>query len=92
MTEYLTGRYVDKKQALEILAAMNVNWTRRQIDWTAEPDAHGRRKWPWFLDDKNVLRIDEGFIRAQFQNKQMEALRDWSNHGYKISHGVHPEN
>lgn len=74
---FLTGRYVDKKEALEILASMNVHWTQRQIDWTAEPDVDGHRKWPWFLDDKGRLRIDAGFIHQQFQNKQLEALQRW---------------
>ncbi len=74
---YLTGRYVDKKEALEILASMNIHWTQRQIDWTAEPDPNGDRKWPWFLDDKGLLRIDSGFIHQQFENKQLEALQRW---------------
>ncbi len=83
VNDYLTGRYVDKKEAINLLASMNIRWTRRQIDWTAEPDAQGRRKWPWFLDDKGVLRIDEGFIRAQFQNKQAKALKQWMRNDYK---------
>ena len=74
---FLTGRYVDKKEALDILAGMNIRWTRRQIDWTAEPNAEGCRKWPWFLDDKGILRIDAGFIHRQFEGKQLEALRHW---------------
>ena len=74
---YLTGKYVDKVEALEILGRMNVHWTRRQIDWTAEPDANGVRRWPWFLDDKGILRIDEGFIHRQFEAKQLAALEAW---------------
>ncbi|MDJ0683481.1 MAG: hypothetical protein QNJ84_02155 [Alphaproteobacteria bacterium] len=77
LSAYLTGRYVDKAEALEILAGMNVRWTRRQIDWTAEPDASGARRWPWFLDDKGILRIDEGFIHRQFEAKQLAALSAW---------------
>ena len=83
MSDYLTGRYVDKAGALEVLRSMNVTWTKRQIAWTAEPDAEGNRKWPWFLDAKGVLRIDEGFIRAQFQQKQINALHHWNQHSYK---------
>lgn len=81
MENYLTGRYVSKKEALHLLATMNVNWTQRQIDWTAEPDASGHRKWPWFLDAKGVLRIDDGFIRAQFASRQQKALRNWMESG-----------
>lgn len=84
MNEYLTGKYVDKKGALTILASMRINWTQRQIDWTAEPDADGNRKWPWFLDDKGVLRIDEGFIHAQFDIRQKEALKRWQNRVPKL--------
>lgn len=76
---FLTGRYVDKREALEILAAMNIHWTRRQIDWTAEPNENGNRKWPWFLDDKGILRIDAGFIHRQFEDKQLEALQRWQS-------------
>tara|TARA_R110002124_G_scaffold183401_4_gene350806 strand:+ start:31428 stop:31718 length:291 start_codon:yes stop_codon:yes gene_type:complete len=74
----LTGRYVTKAEALELLRGMNVVWSQRQIDWTAEPDATGQRKWPWFLDVKGVLRIDEGFIRAQFAQRQIKALQEWN--------------
>jgi len=77
LEDFLTGRYVDKSEALDILSTMNVNWTRRQIDWTAEPDAQGNRRWPWFLDDKGILRIDEGFIHQQFESKQLAALEAW---------------
>lgn len=80
----LTGRYVDKKQALAVLSSIGVEWSQRQIDWTAEPDSEGRRKWPWFVDDKGILRIDEGFIRTQFQRKQEKALQHWKNDKYKL--------
>jgi hypothetical protein len=84
MERYLTGRYVDKEGAIEVLRSMNVNWTKRQIDWTAEPNAQGLRKWPWFLDAKGVLRIDEGFIRWQFTEQQIKALQQWNRYRYKV--------
>lgn len=84
MKDGLSGRYVDKKQALEVLSSIGVEWTQRQIDWTAEPDHEGRRKWPWFVDDKGILRIDEGFIRQQFFQKQQKALEQWRKQQYKI--------
>ena len=84
MDNDLTGKYVNKREALEILASMNVHWTQRQIDWTAEPDVDGNRKWPWFRDDKGSLRIDEGFIRAQFHNRQMKALQKWQNNAHRL--------
>ena len=80
---FLTGRYVCKKEALEILERMNVRWTQRQIDWTAEPNVEGCRKWPWFLDDKGILRIDAGFIHRQFEGKQLEALQQWELMNHK---------
>jgi hypothetical protein len=79
----LTGRYIDKHDALVLLESMSIRWTKRQIDWTAEPDANGDRKWPWFLDAKGVLRIDEGFVRAQFEEKQIKALQRWNRRRYK---------
>lgn len=83
MSSYLTERYVDKKGALKLLTAMNVHWSQRQIDWTAEPDSEGQRKWPWFLDTKGVLRIDEGFISAQFRESQQKALKKWKGNDFK---------
>lgn len=83
MESNLTGRYIDKHDALVLLESMSINWTKRQIDWTAEPDANGDRKWPWFLDAKGVLRIDEGFVRAQFEEKQIKALQRWNRRRYK---------
>lgn len=79
---YLSGQYVTKGEALEFLRGINVNWTKRQIDWTAEPDADGHRRWPWFLDDKGTLRIDVGFVHNQFETRQREALRLWQEGPY----------
>jgi len=84
MTNFLTGKYVDKEGALELLRSMNIHWSKRQIDWTAEPDSEGRRKWPWFKDPGNgKLLIDEGFIRHQYYNNQMQSLRKWSSYGIR---------
>lgn len=84
MKSYLSGTYVDKNGALELLRTMNINWTKRQIDWTAEPDRDGRRKWPWFKDPSNgKLLIDEGFIRYQYQHKQSQSLKNWLNNEIK---------
>lgn len=84
MSSYLTGRYVDKEGALELLRTMNIHWTKRQIDWTAEPDHEGCRKWPWFKDPSNGrLLIDEGFIRYQYQRQQMQSLKAWMNNAIK---------
>ena len=76
---FLKGRYVDKKGALDLLRSMNISWSQRQIDWTAEPDHAGRRKWPWFKDPANGrLLIDEGFIQYQYESKQMKSLQLWN--------------
>ncbi len=81
---YLTGKYVDKNGALELLRAMNIDWTKRQIDWTSEPDRAGKRKWPWFKDPSNgKLLLDEGFIRYQYQHNQMRSLKSWLNNEIK---------
>lgn len=79
MSGYLSGKYVDKDGALKLLASMNIHWSKRQIDWTAEPDAEGRRKWPWFKDPANGrLLIDEGFILHQYRQRQIKSLQDWA--------------
>lgn len=78
----LQGCYLDKKEALASLGRMGIAWSKRQIDWTAEPDHLGNRRWPWFLDDKGVLRIDSGFIHRHFEAKQLEALRRWREGPY----------
>lgn len=84
MDGYLTGKYVDKQGALELLRSMNICWTQRQIDLTAEPDHEGRRKWPWFKDPSNGrLLIDEGFIRFQYQARQQQSLQQWIKNDMK---------
>lgn len=78
MSQSLTGKYVDKRGALELLGSMNLHWTQRQIDWTAEPDAQGRRKWPWFKDPASgKLLIDSGFLIEQYRERQIKSLKDW---------------
>lgn len=84
MGGYLTGKYVDKAGAIDLLRTMNLHWTKRQIDWTAEPNHDGERKWPWFKDPASgKLLIDEGFIRHQYQGRQMQSLRSWSKNEIK---------
>lgn len=84
MQNFLTGKYVDKEGALALLASMNINWTKRQIDWTAEPNHEGKRKWPWFKDPSNGrLLIDEGFIRYQYKRNQTQSLNKWMNNEIK---------
>lgn len=80
----LTGRYVDKTGALEILHSMNLRWTKRQIDWTAEPDPNGNRKWPWFKDPANgKLLIDAGFIVQLYQSCQKHSLQIYGRNEIK---------
>jgi len=42
--------YIDLEQARQVLAGMGVELTHRQIKRAADPDAHGRRKLPFFID------------------------------------------
>ena len=49
--------YIDLEQAREILAEIGIGLTAKQIKRAAEPDAHGCRKLPFFVDpiDKLIL-------------------------------------
>ena len=48
--------YLDLKQARETLSELGIEFNERQMKRSAEKDAHGRRKLPFFVDpiDKNV--------------------------------------
>ncbi len=75
--------YIDLEQAREILAAMGVELTPRQMKRAAEPDACGRRKLPFFIDpiDKK-LKIEKQTLISIYMNRQVQAER---NAKYTIS-------
>ena len=75
--------YIDLEQAREILAAMGVELTPRQMKRAAEPDAYGRRKLPFFIDPiEKKLKIEKQTLINIYMNRQVQAER---NAKYTIS-------
>ena len=70
--------YIDLEQAREILAAMGVELTPRQMKRASEPDAHGRRKLPFFIDPiEGRLKIEKQTLINIYRRKQVEAERQF---------------
>jgi hypothetical protein len=66
--------YIDLEQAQIVLAEMGVNLTLRQIKRAADPDIHGRRKLPFFVDPiERKLRIEKGSLVKAYMKLQSEA-------------------
>jgi hypothetical protein len=53
---------------------MGVNLTKRQIKRAADPDIHGRRKLPFFVDPiEGKLKIEKGALVSAYMKLQNEA-------------------
>lgn len=66
--------YIGIEQAQEVLAIMGVELNRRQIKRAADPDAHGRRKLPFFVDPiDGRLKIEKGSLVDIYRKAQVEA-------------------
>lgn len=66
--------YIDHEQALEVLAAMGVDLSLRQIKRASEPDAHGQRRLPFFLDPiDGKLKIERETLRRIYIQRQVAA-------------------
>ncbi len=69
--------YIDLEQAREILAAMGVELTPRQMKRASEPDAYGRRKLPFFIDPiEKKLKIEKQTLINIYMNRQVQAERN----------------
>lgn len=66
--------YIDLEEARETLAEIGIALTQKQIKRAAEPDGHGRRKLPFFVDpvDKR-LKIERGTLLEIYMNCQVQA-------------------
>jgi len=65
---------VDLKGAQEALAAIGVNFSEEQLRRAAEPDAHGRRKMPFFVDPiDRRLKIDRNSLLKPYFKLVAEA-------------------
>ncbi|WP_191969497.1 hypothetical protein [Neorhizobium galegae] len=69
--------YIDLKTAREVLAEMGVEVTLRQVKRAAEPDAHGHRRLPFFVDPvEGRLKIEKDTLVAIYQKLQLQAVHD----------------
>ena len=66
--------YVDLKQARAVLAELNIELSERQMKRAAEPNAHGRRKLPFFRDPiDGKLKIEKGTLVRIYMDLQIKA-------------------
>lgn len=66
--------YIGIKQVQEVLAEMGVMLNERQIKRAADPDAHGRRKLPFFVDPiDGRLKIEKGSLVRIYREAQINA-------------------
>lgn len=67
-------RYVNLEQARNVLAENGIELTQRQIKRAADPDAHGRRKLPFFVDPiDGRLKIDKNLLMEIYNTCQVDA-------------------
>lgn len=67
-------RYVNLEQARMVLAESGIELTHRQIKRAADPDAHGKRKLPFFVDPiDGRLKIDKNLLLDIYNRCQVQA-------------------
>lgn len=72
-----TPTYIGIEGARKALAEIGIHLTARQIKRAADPDAHGMRKLPFFVDpiDKR-LKIEKNTLLAIYNRCQVNALNN----------------
>ena len=66
--------YIDLEEAREALVEIGITLTQKQIKRAAEPDGHGRRKLPFFVDPVDRrLKIERGTLLEIYLNCQVQA-------------------
>lgn len=67
-------RYVNLEQARSVLAENGIELSHRQLKRAADPDAHGKRKLPFFVDPiDGRLKIDKNLLVEIYNTCQVEA-------------------
>lgn len=67
-------RYVNIEQARNVLAENGIELSHRQLKRAADPDAHGKRKLPFFVDPiDGRLKIDKHLLVDIYKNCQINA-------------------
>lgn len=71
--------FIDLEQAREVLAEMGVELNERQMKRAADPDAHGRRKLPFFIDPiEKKLKIDKQTLIDIYRRRQCDAENNYT--------------
>lgn len=66
--------YITLEQARQVLADLGIELNARQMKRAAEPDAHGRRKLPFFKDPiDGRLKINQSRLIAVYQRCEVDA-------------------
>lgn len=67
-------RYVNLEQARNVLAENGIELSHRQLKRAADPDAHGKRKLPFFVDPiDGRLKIDKNLLVEIYNTCQIDA-------------------
>lgn len=70
-------QFIGLGHARHILAQMGLKLSRRQMKRAASPDAHGKRKLPFFVDPiDGKLKIEKGDLVAAYRKLQIEAQKN----------------
>lgn len=86
-----TPTYISIEGAREVLAEMGIELTSRQIKRAADPDAHGKRKLPFFVDpiDKR-LKIEKGTLVEIYNRCQVNAVNNARINPHTLKNKVDP--
>lgn len=69
--------YIGPSDARNVLAAIGIELSERQMKRAADKDAQGPRKLPFFLDPiTGTLKLEKGYLLRAYQNLQVEAERN----------------
>ncbi len=71
--------YLDLEQARQVMAGMGIELTARQMKRAADPDAHGRRKLPFFIDPiEKRLKIEKQTLISIYRRRQCDAENNYT--------------
>ena len=66
--------YIDLQEAQQTLAEIGIEFNERQMKRAAEPNAHGKRKLPFFIDPiDGRLKIEKGKLLGIYNAAQLAA-------------------
>ncbi len=72
--------YLDLGEAREELSVLGIDLSDKQIRRAAEPDAHGKRKLPFFVDPiDGRLKIEKGTLISLYIERQVQAENNIRN-------------